>query len=211
MCRLLYIRSKKSFKIEDHLRKFAQIARNSKEYQGHGWGCAYLVNNEWKVYKNIKPIWEDKIDLFDSTTLLIAHARSAFKDQDIHIDYNMPFLKRGYVFIFNGELHGVKIKVNGKLGAEKIFNFILRFTKDDIQSAIQKGIKIIKKRSRYIKAMNFIIADKKMAYVYSDYNEDPDYFTLNLKDSDNQIIISSEIYPEDVNWNKLEKNRLKVF
>jgi glutamine amidotransferase len=142
---------------------------------------------------------------------LIAHARSAFKDQDIHIDYNMPFLKRGYVFIFNGELHGVKIKVNGKLGAEKIFNFILRFTKDDIQSAIQKGIKIIKKRSRYIKAMNFIIADKKMAYVYSDYNEDPDYFTLNLKDSDNQIIISSEIYPEDVNWNKLEKNRLKVF
>jgi glutamine amidotransferase len=211
MCRLLYIRSKKNFLIKDHLEKFAQISKSSKEYQGHGWGCAYLVNDEWNFYKNINPIWEDNFDSFESTSLLIAHARSAFNDQDIHIDNNMPFFNKNYIYIFNGELHGVRIKENGNIGAEKIFNFILRFIDKDIEAGIKKGINIIKKKTRYIRAMNFIIADKNNAYVYSDYNEDQEYFTLKSKNEDEQVIISSENYSAESNWQSLEKNKLKVF
>ena len=38
--RLLTVRAKRPFAIASHLEKFARIAKNSKEYQGHGWGCA---------------------------------------------------------------------------------------------------------------------------------------------------------------------------
>jgi glutamine amidotransferase len=211
MCRLLYVRSKQRFLITDHLQKFAQIARNSKEYQGHGWGCAYLVDGEWKLHKNLKPIWQDDVSSFGSTNLLIAHARSAFKDQNIHVQNNMPFFNGRFVFVFNGELHGVKIKEKGKIGAEKIFNFIQRFEKEDMHNAIQKGVNIIKKQSRYIKAMNFIIADKHRVYVSSDFNEDPEYFTLYYKITPDEFIISSEKYPEEANWQTLETNKIKVF
>ena len=211
MCRLLYIRSKHRFLINNHLKIFANIAKNSKEFQGHGWGCAYLKNGEWNIYRNIKPIWEDDLSLFGSSTLLIAHARSAFKDQDISVDNNMPFFNGDFVFVFNGELHGVKIKEVGRIGAEKIFNFILRFNKGDLSEAIRRGIDIIKNRSRYVKAINLLIADKKKAYVISDFNEDPDYFTLHYQNTAEKLIISSEKYSGEENWQKMETNKVKVF
>jgi len=211
MCRLLYIRSKHRFLINHHLQIFANIAKNSKEFQGHGWGCAYLKNGEWNIYRNIKPIWEDDLSLFGSSTLLIAHARSAFKDQDISVDNNMPFFNGDFVFVFNGELHGVKIKEVGRIGAEKIFNFILRFNKGDLSEAIRRGIDIIKNRSRYVKAINLLIADKKKAYVISDFNEDPDYFTLHYQNRAEKLIISSEKYSGEENWQKMETNKVKVF
>lgn len=211
MCRILYVRSKHRFLIKSHLQKFAHIAKNSKEFQGHGWGCAYLVDGEWKIYKNIKPIWKDDLSSFGSSDLLIAHARSAFKDQDIRVENNMPFFNGEYVFVFNGELHGVKIRESGQIGAEKIFNFILRFNKGDMSEAIRRGIGLIKNRSRYVKAMNLIIADKHAAYVTSDFNENPDYFTMYYHKTSDNLIISSEEYPNEANWQKLETNTLKVF
>jgi glutamine amidotransferase len=189
----------------------AQIAENSKEFQGHGWGCTYLVDGEWIVYKNIKPIWKDDLSSFGSTDLLIAHARSAFKDQDIHVENNMPFITGDHVFVFNGELRGVKIRETGRIGAEKIFNYILRFNKGDMSEAIRRGIDIIKKRSRYVRALNLIIADKKNAYVTSDFNEDSDYFTLYYHKTPDNLIVSSEKYPDERNWQKVEKNTIKVF
>ena len=92
MCRLLTIRSNTAFSIEPHLKKFADIAQNSKEYQGHGWGCAYLDEAaDWKIYKNINPVWEDDLSRFGKTALFVAHARSAFEDRDIVIENNIPF------------------------------------------------------------------------------------------------------------------------
>jgi glutamine amidotransferase len=211
MCRLLYVRSKNRFLIKDHLQKFAKIAKNSKEFQGHGWGCAYLKDGQWKNYKNIKPIWEDDLSLFGNSNLLIAHARSAFNDQDISVENNMPFINDDFIFVFNGELHGVKIKEAGRIGAEKIFNFIMRFNKGDISEAISKGIAIIKMRSRYVKAMNLIIADKKSAYVSSDFSEDPDYFTLHYQESADKVIISSEMYSTEGKWQKMKTKTVRAF
>lgn len=206
MCRLLFIKSITEFNISDHLNVFSEICKNSKEYQGHGWGCSYLIDNEWKHYKNISPIWEDDTSHFPTTSRLIVHARSAFQDKDIVVENNMPFYDDQHIFIFNGELQGVKIKSDGRIGAEKIFNFIKRFNKNDMLSALQKGVSIINKRSTYVRAMNIIISDRDKVYVSSNYNEDPDYFGMHYKQTDDQLIICSEIYPNESGWNKIDNN-----
>ena len=127
MCRILWVRSEKPIEITDHLKHFASISRDSNEYQGHGWGCAWIENGLWKIYRNIKPVWEDDLSSFGTTNLLLAHARSAFRDEGIEVENNMPFFDGKKVFIFNGELKGVRIREQGRIGAEKIFNYIKYF------------------------------------------------------------------------------------
>ena len=68
MCRLLVVKNNEEFSVAEHLKKFAQISKDSKEFQGHGWGCSYLKNGEWQHYKNIKPVWEDNLEQFGRTT-----------------------------------------------------------------------------------------------------------------------------------------------
>lgn len=211
MCRLLYVRSEQEFSIAEYLKKFAYISKNSKEYQGHGWGFAYLKDNQWHIYKNIKPIWEDNFDTFGETTILVAHARSAFQDKDIRVENNMPFSANDIIYIFNGELHGVKIKEEGRIGAEKIFNFILRFNDNNILGALQKGTEIIEKRSNYIRAMNIIMADKKQVCLRSLFNEDEEYFTMHVKHDQYKIVICSDPFPDEVGWQKIENRTLKVY
>lgn len=191
------------------MQKFASICKNNKEFQGHGWGCSYLVDGEWQHYKNINPIWEDQINQFGETNLIIAHARSAFQDKDIVIENNMPFIIDDMVYIFNGELHGVKIKEQGRIGAEKIFNFILRFYKGSIKEAMQKGTKIVESRSRYIRAMNIIMTDKSQACVSSLFNEDDDYFTMYTKQHSYCKIVCSEPYPEETDWQPIGNRSLE--
>jgi predicted glutamine amidotransferase len=211
MCRLLYVKSKNQFEIIHYLQYFAQIAKNSKEYQGHGWGLAYLCHEKWRIYKNLKPIWEDNLSGFGTTRLLLAHARSAFQNEDISVDNNMPFYDNNYVFIFNGELQGVRIKEKGRIGAEKIFNYIQRFNSQNILLSIEKGLEILEKRVRYIKAINFIIADKKDAYVVSYFNEDNDYFTMHYKQTQYHLVICSEKLDETDDWIAIENKTIRKF
>ena len=211
MCRLLFISSKKEFNTSHHLNKFAEICSNSKEFQGHGWGCSYIINNEWIHYKNINPIWEDDLSKFAKTNRLIAHARSAFMDKDITIENNMPFVRDEYIFIFNGELHGVRLKSDGRTGADKIFNLIMRLNKNNMKNAIERTVRIINERSKYIKAMNFIIADKNHSYFSSLFNEDPDYFTLWMKEENDLNIVCSDPYLEEKDWIPISNNYIGEF
>ena len=215
MCRLLYIKSKNPFPIVEHLQIFAAIAKNSKEYQGHGWGLAYLQSGKWQHYKNINPVWKDNLNQFGRTTLMLVHARSAFQDRDIIIENNMPFYDQRYIFIFNGELHGVKIRADGRIGAEKVFNFIQRLDHGDMTEAIIKGVDIIEKRSSYIRAMNIIIADRQAVYVSSFFNEDEDYFNMYYKKTKDALIICSEKYPgqQDAqqDWLAIKNRSVKVY
>jgi glutamine amidotransferase len=206
MCRLLYVDSKNEFPVGGYLAKFSDISRNSREFQGHGWGFAYLQNGEWKYYKNVKPIWEDDLSCFGSATRLIAHARSAFKDEGIIVENNMPFYDGKYIFVFNGQLSGVKIKEEGRIGAEKIFNYIKRFDKGSIRDAMEKGTEIIKKKSEFIRAMNIIITDSHAAYVYSHFNEDEEYFTMSSKLSDEMTVICSDPFTGETGWKPLKNN-----
>jgi len=205
------VQNKNEFSISEHLSIFAAIAKNSKEYQGHGWGCSYLINNEWIHYKNISPIWEDDFEQFPKSNRLIVHARSAFEDKDIVVENNMPFHDDKYVFIFNGELRGVRIKADGRIGAEKIFNFIKRFNINGMEKALSKGVEIVEKRTSYVRAINIIIAEKDKVHYSSLFNEDEEYFQMHYKQNDDELIICSEVYPNESGWNKISNKSNGVF
>ncbi len=197
MCRLLCVRSREDFEMAGHLDAFAAIARDCREYQGHGWGCAWLEGGRWRLYHDIAPIWEDPWRPPGRAKLLLAHARSAFRDEGIRVENNMPFTDGERVFVFNGELHGVRIKERGRIGAEKVFNFIRRFDRGDFRMALQRGLGVIEKRTRRMRAMNLIVADRSArVHVAMNFREDPEYFQMHTAESDGVRIICSDPYPE---------------
>jgi glutamine amidotransferase len=224
MCRLLVIKSETEFAMKPHLETFARLCRKSKEYQGHGWGAVYLDKNKPVIYKHLDPIWGHDFRGFGATRFLMVHARSAFQDRDIAIENNMPFIDADidadtdtdpdfrYGFMFNGELRGVRIKADGRIGAEKIFNFIKRMNKGSMTDAFKKAVTLIPKRTAYIRAMNIIMADIKTRAVYlcSLFNREPDYFTMHIKRRDSGFIICSEKYPGETGWAALPNHHIEV-
>lgn len=200
MCRILYLRSGHPVVISEHLKTFAQIARNSSEYQGDGWGIAWRDGNKWRVHKNTQPIWEVDIHRFGRSQEFLAHVRSAFRDSPVIVENNMPFENGEYVYAFNGELHGVKLKLPGNTGAEKIFNLIMRMKRSDLTRSVRDAVRILKARSRYIRAANILIAGHGQAAFASFYNQDADYFTMHRSSQTDIRIICSEPYPGKAGW-----------
>jgi glutamine amidotransferase len=210
MCRFLAVHDKRPFTIGDPLRQLAGISRNSSEYQGDGWGCAWLEGGRWQRYRNLRPIWDDPLDRFGSTTFLLAHARSAFRNDGLEVENNMPFLSDGTVFVFNGELRGVRIQAPGRIGADKLFHFLLRFGGELDPGSIRKSVEVVKKRSRYVRALNFILARHNTFVVHSCFNETPEYFTLYKKLEGTRVSVCSEAYPDETGWTPLANDSLEV-
>jgi glutamine amidotransferase len=209
MCRLLTVKSRTPSAVRPHLEAFAHIAENSREYQGHGWGCAWLdATGGWQFYRNIMPVWEDDFSRFEDTRLLVAHARSAFEDRDIVVENNMPFFDGRSVYIFNGELRGVKIREEGRIGAEKIFNYIRRFDRGDTLQALTKAVGIIKKRTRHIRGMNIIMVNETGIFVSSYFTADDSYFTMSYREGDD-LIICSDPYPSEDNWQNIANDSVR--
>ena len=205
MCRLLWLRAPKPVQVTQHLEAFATICKDSSEYQGHGWGCAWLDDNQWRFYHSITPIWQDALDGFNDTSLFLAHARSAFRDEGIRIENNMPFTNGNRVFIFNGELSGVRIRESGRIGAEKIFNYSNRFSHLGTLPGLQKTVEVIEKRTRYIRAMNLIIATPQQSLLSTQYNENQSYFQMHRASTDRFKIVCSEPYHlPDAKWQTIE-------
>jgi predicted glutamine amidotransferase len=212
MCRLLAVRDETSFDVVAVLKPFAKLSKKSKEFQGHGWGFSYIdEEGTWQHYKNIKPIWEDNLEGFGRSTFLIAHARSAFEDKDIVVENNMPFMDDKFIFIFNGELRGVKIKEEGRIGAEKIFNFIKRFNERKPAEMLEKGTRLIQKRSKYVRALNIIMTDRKKVFVTNIFNEEPEYFQMYYKVLGKRIMVCSDPFPTETDWEKVETNKVVTF
>ncbi len=206
MCRILYARAETPFSIEALLTPFAELARSSREFQGHGWGCAWRSDGNWPQYHDIRPVWEDDLNQFGNTRLLLVHARSAFRDEGIAVENNMPFSDGDSVFIFNGELRGVRIKSQGRIGAEKIYNYIRRFDEGDPCAATEKAVEIIKKRSRYIRAMNIILSDGDRSCLSSSFSEDPDYFQMHQKHDGDLHLVCSQAFTGDPGWSRIDNN-----
>ena len=213
MCRLLCVRSTREFALDEHLDALARIARDSKEYQGHGWGCAWREGGGWRTYHSIAPIWEDRARPAGRSRLLLAHARSAFRDEGICVRNNMPFFDGRRVFMFNGELRGVRIRERGRIGAEKIFNVVKRFEEDDLGEALRRATALIEKRTRYVRAMNIVIADARAIYVYSRFSEDPDYFQMHRAGPPGTLIICSAPYPHRAGheWQRIANGTVACF
>jgi len=206
MCRILFARGETDFPITDLLQPFAQMSKTSPEYQGHGWGCSWRKGNSWRHYHNIQPVWEDDFSQFGKTSLLLVHARSAFRDEGVVIENNMPFSDGESVFIFNGELRGVRIKSPGRIGAEKIYNYIRRFDKGDKLAALDKATSIIGKRSAYVRAMNIILCDGVQSWLSTAYSENPDYFQMHQKQHDDLSLVCSQPFADEPGWTAIPNN-----
>ena len=212
MCRLLLIKNPQGIDPNPLLHAFRDVSQNSKEYQGHGWGCGWLdPDSRWQLYHNIDPVWEDRRADFPHTTMFLAHARSAFRDEGISIENNMPFSDGNSLFLFNGELRGVKIKADGRIGAEKIYNYIRRFDQGDLRVATDKAIAIINKRTRYIRAMNFFLAQPDQVQICSWFGEDPDYFQMRRSTVDDTQVICSDPLPAfGDSWDKIPNRTIET-
>lgn len=211
MCRLLAVKSKSYFSINSYLQRFSDICKESREYQGDGWGCTYLKNGKWKIYKDVRPIWQDDFPIFGTTKMLMVHARSAFDGTKIEVENNMPFENEDDVFIFNGELRNVRIKEEGKIGAEKIFNYIRRFNPLGKFEALKKGTELIEKRTGFVRAMNIILSDKKNLFVSSLFCKDPEYFTMwKLETNLNTVVCSVPLTGEN-GWKPIKNKTVLQF
>ena len=197
MCRLLAVCAQEPFELERYLEPFAEIARTSTEYQGHGWGCGWMTPEGWRLYHDIAPVWEDPSPPRGRTRLLVAHARSAFRDEGIEVRNNMPFTDGRSLFVFNGELRGVRLKEDGRIGAEKVFNFIRRFDRGDMAEAMRRGLAIVERRTRHVRAMNIIIADTDAVRVTNRFNDSPSYFQMHVSQDRERLIVCSVPLPAD--------------
>lgn len=210
MCRILYARADEAFDITPLLSDFAAMSKASKEYQGHGWGCAWLdAEGQWQQYHHIQPVWEDDLSAFGETRLLLVHARSAFRDEGIVVENNMPFSDGQSIFIFNGELQGVRIQAEGRIGAEKIYNYIRRFEKEGLTGALEKASKIIRRRTRYVRAMNIVLSDGRESCFATHYGEDPEYFQMHRCDTEAMSLLCSQPLPHWGEWRSVANDTIE--
>ncbi|MGH9869663.1 MAG: class II glutamine amidotransferase [Candidatus Polarisedimenticolia bacterium] len=200
MCRLLAVKDERAFSITEMLRPFAGVARRSREYQGHGWGCAWWEEGSWRRHRSLRPIWEDDLEDFGVTDRLLVHARSAFRDEGIEVENNMPFLEGDAAFIFNGELRGVRVRAPGRIGAEKLFHFLMRGTDGASHGQVEDRVALLRSRTRYVRACNFVLAEGRNLVVYAHCNEDRDYFTLHRRRIGSRLLVCSEPLDGSEGW-----------
>jgi len=89
-------------------------------------------------------------------------------------------------------------------------NYIKRFDKGEPLRALEKGVDIIKKRSKYIRGMNIIMVTDDNIYVSSHFNEDEDYFTIRYREGD-VLTVCSEPYPSEGGWQDLANDSVRVW
>lgn len=211
MCRLLAVKDRQPFAIAPLLDAFAAMAKSSPEYQGDGWGCAWRDGTGWRVYHSLAPVWDDDLRGFGETSLLVAHARSAFRNEGIVVENNMPFAADGLAFAFNGELHGVRIRETGRIGAEKVFNTIRRLTSGDLRAGVARAAAVIRARSRYVRAMNVVLCDGERIVAHSSFAERPEYFTVHVAARDGRVALCSEPLPGEDGWRPMDNGATEVF
>ena len=60
-----------------------------------------------------------------------------------------------------------------------------------MHAALERGLAVIEKRTRYVRAMNVILANPDRVHVSCRFAEDPDYFQLREHDDGNTRIVCS--------------------
>lgn len=204
MCRLLAVTSVAPFAIADYVRPFAAIAKGSREYQGHGWGCAWQEAGAWRTHHSISPIWDDVAAGAEAglprTRVLVAHARSAFRDEGITVENNMPFVIPPLAFAFNGELQGVRIAAQGRIGAEKLFRFLVRVGAAEGVEALRRAVGLVEQRTRHVRAMNFVLGGEGRFLVSSSFSQDPEYFTLYTRRTSDTAAVCSGPLLDEPGW-----------
>lgn len=211
MCRMLLIQDNDLFQPAADLAAFQNLCRSSPVFQGHGWGVAFLdTRDHWRHYHSLTPIWEDDISWIPPTRRILAHARSAFNNEGIKVENNMPFYQNERNFLFNGEIRGVRLRAPGRIGAEKLFNVINRYCKDDLPGNLRDAVRAVVKRSRHVRAMNMILTEKNRTIIYSYFTQEADYFTLYRRRNGTRTTICSGRYGAMEDWVPLQNSSLEM-
>jgi predicted glutamine amidotransferase len=208
MCRILLIKTSKPESQTELLEKFASMCEQSKapdgDWQGDGFGISWLDESQnWQIVKSTEPIWNERamIEKVPKSKIIVAHARSAtFKSQMLDGDtsYNQPYTNEDFSFVFNGHLEGVKLsrKIDGKTGAEKIWNLLNeKLVKSNPAKSLGEILAERENDTKKIHAMNIGISDKINIYGLCRYEPNdilPDYHKLRYYSDENIKIICSE-------------------
>lgn len=203
MCRILFMTAAEPFDPAPLLADFAAMCAASPVFQGHGWGAAWRAGGRWRTHRALPPVWEDPTLPVRRVRHLLVHARSAFRDEGIALENNMPFTAGGSAFVFNGELHGVRLAVPGRIGAESVFNLALR-----LGSA--RARQVLLARTRRVLGMNWIVADGRAAMISGCPGEDPGYYTLHAVHGAAFTLICSRPLPTASRWQALAPGILEV-
>jgi glutamine amidotransferase len=206
VCRFLVLRSAEGFDPRPIVEEFRERCRRSPEFQGHGYGMAHFASGRWERYRTLTPIWEESRPLPRRVEAIVVHARSAFRDEGIEVENNMPFYRGDLSFVFNGEIRGIRLRADGRIGAEKIFHLILE-QGSDMRSALSATDRIVLSRSRYVTAMNVALTDGAAVYAHCRFSERPDYFTLHYRERDPTGVSSERL---DASFRAFENGETRV-
>lgn len=187
------MRGQTAFEVRPVLDAFREACRDSREYQGHGWGATWRSDGTWERYRSLTPIWDDEVELPKEVDFLVVHARSAFRDEGIAIDNNMPFYRGDRVFVFNGELQGVRLRVPGRIGAEKVFHLIQDRDEGDLSAAVAAADSLLVSKSARVRALNVAVTDGERIYASCRYTESPEYFTLHFREGEIAAVCSEPL------------------
>ena len=190
MCRILALAGPRPFDVTPWLRAFADHCHDSREYQGDGWGLVWRTGEGWERHRSLDPIWSDVRDVgsdggYPLATAFLIHARSAFEDGPLALELNMPFLAGDWAFAFNGELRGVRLSVPGANGAHRLHTLFQRFRhgrENHARAALSRLDQVVTRRTRYVRALNVVVADPDGIHVTSRFSEDPAYFTVHVSE-----------------------------
>lgn len=195
--------------------EFAEMCRQSKEWQGDGWGIRWQDDKgKWQRQKSLAPVWTTRRpnkEILKAKTFII-HARSAsFKEQRGKVWHNQPYLENGVVFVFNGFLHGVSLHLPGETGAEKIFRFISKRIKTvSFAEALTKIHQLIRRNTKKVLGCNIGLTDGKKIAVLCDYDKDEEYYRLcYYQDKNTTLVCSEPLRP--YKWQRMKKGEVKVF
>lgn len=179
MCRILALRSSVPLDATPFLEAFARRCRASKEFQGDGWGVAWWDGEAWRSWRAVTPIWDTELPPLPRSGLWLAHARSAFRNEGVVVENNMPFVEGTLAFAFNGELRGVRLQAPGSTGAWRLFHLLRRFASTArLGEALGRLDAVVTSRSDYVRALNMVVSDGDQVWINSRFGEDPEYFTL---------------------------------
>ena len=188
-----------------------------KEFKhGDGWGIAYLENNEFKIFRSTRAVYEDpQIEQFKNLAInfLILHARKASQG-NVVLENVHPFEQRlnghHYLFSHNGTIRDELLFDNqfqriGTTDSERLFFFLLTNSNGElIETDLPTKLKYLKDFT----AANFILSDGEKTYLTSWYSENPKYYTLKVLDKTDAVIVASEVLPhyKKENWERLENH-----
>ena len=72
--------------------------------------------------------------------------------------------------------------------------------------AVRRGGGVIEKRTRYVRAMNFIMASLHSSYLATVSGENPDYFQLHRRRTLGLELVCSVPYPGERDWQPIDNH-----